>query len=81
MALLRRRTALTKAKQQLMLNYLYQSLDSMLLLTKKIPRSQCPEKVQAAMMALLQAIIELEPEENLKNVIQFPNKKNLRKKH
>jgi len=53
----------------------------MLLLTKKIPRSQCPEKVQAAMMALLQAIIELEPEEDLENVIQFPNKKNLRKKH
>ena len=70
---------MTKTEEQFILNHLYQSLDPMIFLTKKIPRDSLPNNVQHAIVAILKAIVELEGEEEMAKIIQFPNANNLRK--
>jgi hypothetical protein len=72
---------MTKTEEQFILNHLYQSLDPMIFLTKKIPRDSLPNNVQHAIVAILKAIVELEGEEEMAKIIQFPNANNLRKDH
>ena len=81
---------MTKSKK-LILRCLYESLDPLIILTSEISKEECPHSVQIAIISVLKALIELDPEileselfepdleENLNRI--FPCNQNFRRDH